>query len=405
MRNDLSHKESDQVGESQWQTGDAPLSSLTGKLSPPARVEHPQAEKNGGDSRAGVTERSAKRRLLTDTLADTQVSIGWTLLAFLLRLFCLWRFEHVISPDGVDYVGLGRNLMAGNFREGVSVHSQPLYPLLVGLSTLLFRDAEFAGRFVSVVAGSLLVVPAHRLMRRWYGVRVARVGAGLVALHPLLIYYSTVLLTEATYTLLFTCGVVAGWSALKGRRARPYLLAGVAFGACYLLKPEAAGFFLLLLGLIACRKFLGSAYSFALATRNAFMAAAGFMLLAAPYLLYLRQQTGRWTLSGKAGAHLWQGSRRAGGDFASVNLPPMPELTVIVVQLTKALRFEYEIFNLIFPPAFVLFAALGLFRRAWTRGRAQQEIYLCSFIAATLAGYAVTLPNIRFLVPLLTLLI
>jgi 4-amino-4-deoxy-L-arabinose transferase-like glycosyltransferase len=336
---------------------------------------------------------------------ERRAVIGWTLLALLLRLFLVLRFEQVISPDGVQYVALGRNLMAGNFREGLSAYWSPLYPLLIGFAALFFRDAEFAGRLVSVIAGGLLVFPAHRLIRHWYGQRAALIGAGLVALHPLLIYYSTVLLTESTYTLLFTFAVLASWNALNNGAARSYLIAGATLGACYLLKPEAACFLLLLLILIPGRKLFVKDGSIKTCLRDALLLCAGFMVLAAPYLFYLRQKTGAWTLSAKTAEHMWQGSRLASGELAPVSMPLMPGMTTALVQLTKALRFEYEIFNLIFPPVFVLLVGVGLFRKRWTRRRALRELYLFSFIAATLAGYAVTLPNIRFIMPLLPLLL
>jgi 4-amino-4-deoxy-L-arabinose transferase-like glycosyltransferase len=338
-------------------------------------------------------------------LKEWRAILFWTLLAFLLRLCLVWRFEQVISPDGVQYVALARSLAAGNFKEGLSTYWSPLYPLLVGLSSLLFRDMEFAGRFVSVMAGSLLVIPTYKLTRIWYGARVALIGACLIALHPLLIYYSSVLLAESTYTLLFTTGVLAGWSALTGDKARAYLLAGATFGACYLLKPEAVGFLLLLLAAVLVQTLRARASRFKTFARNALLLCTGFLLLAAPYLFYLRRETGAWILSGKFDGHLWQGSRLAGGDLAPSRLPLVPDLITIIVQLTKALRFEYEIFNLIFPPTFVLLVGLCLFRKRWTRERAWRELYLFSFIAATLAGYAVTLPNIRFIVPVLPLLL
>ncbi|MCA1815657.1 MAG: glycosyltransferase family 39 protein, partial [Acidobacteria bacterium] len=327
--------------------------------------------------------------------------ICWTLLAFLLRLCLICCVAQVITPDGVGYVTLARSLAAGDFRAGFSTYWSPLYPLLVAGASLLFRDAEFAGRFVSVVAGALLVVPSYRLIRVWYGTRAARLAACLAALHPLLIYYSSALLTESTYTLLFTSGVLAGWSALATGRARAHLLAGATFGACYLLKPEAAGFLPLLLAAVVGQNFFTGTSRLQTTARNALLLCAGFMLLAAPYLFYLRHETGAWTLSGKLAGHLWQGSRLAGGDLAPP--PPASNFTTVVVRLAKALRFEYELLNLIFPPPFVLLAGLCLFRRRWTRARARRELYLFSFVAATLAGYAVTLPNIRFLVPLLPL--
>lgn len=339
------------------------------------------------------------------SVAEWKLLLCWTLLAFLLRLFLVWRLEQVISPDGVQYLAMGRSLIAGNLHDGLSTDWPPLYPLLVGIASLFFRDSEFAGRFVSVVSGSLLVIPSYMLTRNWYDRRTAFISASLIALHPLLIYYSTTLLTESTYILLFTSGVLVGWSALRGYKGGFYLMAGATFGACYLLKPEAAGFLLLLLLMIACRRLFSRERSWKMSARNALLLVAGFMLLAAPYLFYLRQQTGGWILSGKVTAHLWQGSRLAAGDLKPVRLPLLPDAATAVTQLTKALRFEYEIFNLIFPPAFVLLVGLGLFRKRWMGGRIQRELYLCAFVVTTLAGYAITLPNIRFLVPLLPILI
>jgi 4-amino-4-deoxy-L-arabinose transferase-like glycosyltransferase len=340
---------------------------------------------------------------------EWRVLLCWTLVAFALRLLLVWRVEQVISPDGVLYVTLGQKLVAGNLREGLSTYWTPLYPLLVGLSSLVFGDAELAGQLVSVAAGSILVIPVYALIHKWYGGRVALVGACLVALHPVLVYYSTVLLIEATYTLIFTCGILAGWSALSGGRARAYAAAGAAFGACYLLKPEAVGFLFLLLALLLFRKLFDRAHTLRLAARDALLLCAGFLLLAAPYLFYLRQQTGKWIISGKTAGHLLQGSRRAGGELATL-VPSLisevtPGTTHALVQLTKALRFEYELFHLLFPVVFVMLAALGLFRERWTRERAWREAYLFSFVAATLAGYIVTLPNVRFLVPLVPLML
>ena len=337
-------------------------------------------------------------------VGELRAVLGWMLLAFLLRLLLLSCLDHVISPDGVQYVSMGRNLVAGNLRDGLSTYWPPLYPLLIGLFSLVLRDAEFAGRFVSVLAGTLLVLPTHRLARRWYGRRVAVICAAILAVHPLLIYYSTVLLTEATYTLLFTCGVLAGWSAITGGKVRAQLLAGATFGACYLLKPEAAGFVLLLLAAMAGATFLHRRLSAKTSLRNALLICVGFLAVALPYLFYLRQASGAWMLTGKFGGHLWQGSRKT-GEIGPLVTTFLPDLTTAVVQLTKALRYEYEVFNLIFPLPFVLIAGLGLFRTSWTRVRVARELYLFLFVAAALAGYAVTLPNIRFLVPLLPILL
>ncbi|HKG14044.1 MAG TPA: glycosyltransferase family 39 protein [Pyrinomonadaceae bacterium] len=336
---------------------------------------------------------------------EMRTVFAWTLAAFALRLAVLLCFEHAASPDGVEYVAHARRLAAGDLANGMSTYWPPLYPALVGLASLVFRDAEFAGRLVSAVAGAALVLPAHGLARRWYGRKAALVCASLVALHPLLVYYSTALLTESTYTLLFTCAVLAGWSALAGTKARAYALAGALFGACYLLKPEASGFVLLLLFILVARRLLTRAGLHQTSVLGALALVAAFAAVASPQILYTRWQTGGWTLSGKTAGHLLQGARAAGGDAAPAPVSSLHDAATALARLAKAMRFEYEIFNLIFPTAFVLLVALGLFRRRWTRARAAREAYLLAFVAAALAGYAVTLPNIRFLTPLVPLLL
>ena len=377
---------------------------------PHAGDETAKARGESDSGTHGVEEPSARvsegerddARLLTRE--DVWYLSGFVLLAFALRFLLTWGIEHVITPDGVGYVSLGRELMAGNFGAGMSPYWPPLYPVLVGVSSVFFNDIEFAGRFVSVLAGALTPVPVYILARVSYGVRVARLAAFLSALHPLLIYYSTLVLTEATYTLLFTCGVLTGWLALRGGRTRTFLLAGLWFGACYLMKPEAAGFVVLLAALAFAAKLFGKRMSLRKLVAGVVALCVGFALLALPYVFYVQRVTGAWTLSTKMGGHMWQGTRRASQMGPQVS-PLVPDAATALVQLAKALRHEYEIFNLILPPVFVLFVGLALFRRSWTKEQASRELYLALFMLATLVGYAVTLPNIRFLVPLLPLLI
>jgi hypothetical protein len=337
------------------------------------------------------------------TFLRKHTAAACVLVAFALRLWLVMGVESVVSPDGVVYAGLARQLAAGHLRAGLDDFFPPLYPLLIALASFVFRDVEFAGRFVSVAAGALTVVPVYALAREWYGARVARLAAVVVALHPLLIYYSSVLLTESTYTLLFTCGVLVGWRALgQLGRTRAYFLTGAIFGACYLLKPEATGFILLLLALRVGAHFFGARRSAGRTLLDCAALASSFALLALPYIAFLHSVTGVWMLSMKLRPHLLQGSGRV-GEFVSAT--PVPGFVAVLTQTAKGLMNEYNFLGMIFSPPFVALVALGLCRASWTRARLRRELYLAVFVAATLAGYAVTLPNIRFLIPLLPLLI
>lgn len=354
--------------------------------------------------------------------------VGLVSLALSSRL-ALLRFQQVMTPDGVYYATLGKKLVAGNFKQGLSTYYPPLYPLLVGLSSLIFRDVEAGGKMVSAMAGGLLVVPVYLLTRNLYGKSAASIGAFLIAINPSLNYYSTLLLTESTYTLLFTTAALLGLTALSAGGVS-FFLTGVVLGACYLIRPEAIGYLGLMSVLAIGEKFSGKHLPLRSALFNVFGLVAGFTLLASPYILFLRQRTGRWTISDKLRAlkhsgeslerkwfGLAPGRQTTLADRLYAGIYSQDDQAVEAVSMIsssrdlrraigdsiKALKWEirYLIYNLL-PPHFILLMGLGMFKAEWTK-----EIYLLLFFIATLLGYAILSDAIedRLLLPLLPLLL
>ena len=68
---------------------------------------------------------------------------------------------------GVFYATLRRKLVSSHGWEGVDACWSPIYPVLVRLSSLIFKDLEFSGRMVSAIMGSLLIIPAIFLIRKF----------------------------------------------------------------------------------------------------------------------------------------------------------------------------------------------------------------------------------------------
>ena len=350
--------------------------------------------------------------------------------AFVFRLLMSLR-DHDVLWDGYYYGVLGKNLIRGNFSEGMSTYWSPLYPLLVGVSSLFFSDLKFAASFVSVVAGTLTVAAVYFLIRDLYGRAEAGAGAALAAAYPQLVLYSAVFLTEATYTLLFVCGMHAGWLALSRRGGRHFLLAGLAFGACYLVKPEAFAYAGLLTFVAAASAFVARRLLTKETLLNVALVAVGFLVLAAPYVLYLRAQTGRWTLSEKTAMHLhgavniykltpdgegtladrlWVGGRRGesaaggrrGGSESFARPPAGGQTPSLAARLTTNLPKESRTLLKVVPAPLLALALLGLAAPPWSRARAAREGYILLFLLSTLAGYAVTtsVNEARLLTPL-----
>lgn len=384
-------------------------------------------------------------RLLTNGWVHVS---GLVLLAFLLRLWMV-RFNLFLDADGIWNVTLGHNLISGNLRDGLSAYWPPVYPLLCGISSLFFHDLEFAGRFVSVLAGGLLVIPVYFLGLRLYGGKPALLAALLVVFYDQLLTASTRLMAESTYVLLLTTAISLGLAAMIGGKARVFGLTGLAFGACYLVKPETLGYMGLMILLTLCSGLFFQKAKTRAVLLNSMFLLAGFTLLAAPYISYVHQRTGEWTISEKLSSNLatsefdwrrltpdgqttkadilWGGatpnrntvagnavgpqesaSRTEGVGTNSGDSPRSAGRTIrrlfsVLVQGAKGLASEYWMLPNIIPPVFIVLIALGLFSIRWSAEQPAMNLYIMFFVLATLLGYSFTVLQVRYLLPLIPL--
>jgi hypothetical protein len=218
----------------------------------------------------------------------------------------------------------------------------------------------------------------------------------------------------------------AGLRALSGGANVAFFSAGVALGACYLLKPEAIGYVGLMAVLTLCASLSGNHLPPSEVPFRVMTLVAGASLLSLPYILFLRRATGGWTISDKFRAHVHPGEsweRRwlglsegrtttladrlyAGAsrkdDSSENNEPPAADassLRMMVARSIEALRLEAGLLSHgMTPPHFMLLVGLGMFRTEWWK-----ELYLLSFFILTLIGYALCPDEVndRLLVPLL----
>lgn len=232
---------------------------------------------------------------------------GLLLLALGVR-WLAWGYQKTVSVDGTTYIRLARSLFGGPPFDTVM---PPGYPALIGLVHRLgVGDEVRAAQWVSLVCGTLLILPFHALARRLLDSRRgALLLTLLLALSPLAIRYSVTTLSESAY-LLF----VVTAAALAVTR-RP-LTAGLLGGAAVWIRPEAFVF----TGALAVEEFLrarrtrgddppagaGAAPAGARPGRAQPGARAALAILAGlvltgvvPSLLYNHATSGRWTLSRK----------------------------------------------------------------------------------------------------------
>ncbi|HHB91303.1 MAG TPA: hypothetical protein ENK60_08360 [Anaerolineae bacterium] len=332
------------------------------------------------------------------------------MLAFVVR-WVYARAERIVWGDEPTYLWLGRNWFQGRgyhlgFTSNWDFHHTPGYPFINATLTLLTGDMKRASDWSFVLFGVWVVLALYFLARRLYGPKSALAAAVLAALMPatalMPLYWGT--LTEPPYWALSLTGVFFAYRAFQRFRAWDIILAGVSLTLAYYVRPEAVvflGAMGLMLGLRALSRpprIRNLGYPLLLGVV--------FLVGIFPYLYKVHEVTGVWTISQKIGANFATAEGLALGSFrqfdvetwgldstglqvrfysqetadasalAYILADPLAYVRILYGNTLKLFALLYNIH--LFPWYLLIPLALGLFRRAWTRERAWNELFLAS---------------------------
>jgi 4-amino-4-deoxy-L-arabinose transferase-like glycosyltransferase len=218
------------------------------------------------------------------------------LAGFCIRLYFL-QFYDVISADGISYVSIAKEFISGRGLASAT-HYPPFYPILLGLASTLTHDFEAAGLAVSIVMGSLLVVPVYLLGTEFFDKRVGVIAALLSLTWSTLRFWSVAVMSQATYITLLLFGVYFLWRAYRKSSLPASVLAGIFFACAHLTRSEGVLVFLACNGVLVLFTFINKT-----APRKLLyplLSGGVFFLVFSPYLVLLHGLTGKWQLTGKS---------------------------------------------------------------------------------------------------------
>jgi hypothetical protein len=118
--------------------------------------------------------------------------------------------------------------------------SPPLYPLLVAASFLFIGVGPPMAILVSILAGTAAVPVAYILASRFGGRLAGCIAAAVVALNPILLYYSRMAMTDSLYVFLFILSLWLMIRAMDLGRWRDWIVCGAAVGLCMNAKIHGA---------------------------------------------------------------------------------------------------------------------------------------------------------------------
>ena len=216
------------------------------------------------------------------------VAFSWALamVALLPRLFVAIAWAREPVWDGHYYHwGASRIAHGLGYSEDVMIHGAAVwrpwthypvgYSALLGIFYRIFGDGLLVAPLLNAVLGAATALLVHRVALHHVGTTRARVAGGIAALHPGLIAYCPLVMTEIPTAFLLVLWV---WVLVRFRgRWHAAIFSGVILGILTLMRPAS----LLLVPLVA----LSEARPFARAALRALETAGIALVIVLPWTI------------------------------------------------------------------------------------------------------------------------
>lgn len=334
--------------------------------------------------------------------------IGALTLALVVRLYLFTRY-YTINNDGVLYIEAARHFWEGRWTEGMASFYPPLFPLMIAGVYPLLGDWEFAGQFWPLLLSVLMLLPLFHLLGGIYGSRVAHVALLFYGVSPYLARLSLEVRTEVPYTFFLVLSLYFLQRGLETGKLFFLLSMGIASALAYLVRPEGVG--LMVVGAIYLLYRGWCAAPLDRLWLKLAVLALGFVLFAAPYVFYLRWDTGNWVISRKTGlvfsmALAGHGMDREESALADSNqgrivdfivAHPLAYVKKVFLDSFRSLGFYFEALHYSYLP----FLLIGWF--LFFRGRFWEKVDFLFFVVVFfyLATFALLYVTRRYGVPLI----
>ncbi len=233
--------------------------------------------------------------------------------ALLVRGLLFWLRGEYLDWDEAMYLLVARSFLEGGEPTLNGLPHTALGPFVplasAAVSRILGLELLVVQRLLSALAGAFLILPVWYLLRDNAGQRVAWTAVPLLVAWPALIDVAPKLGpmwqhmyagTEPTYLFFLFAALACGEAALKRRGWSTLVLAVVAgslMACAFMTRAEAvafAGLYFIFRGVLWARA-RGDGRGLTVPV----LAALAFLVTAGPHLLFLRQASGEWMLSGQ----------------------------------------------------------------------------------------------------------
>ena len=224
----------------------------------------------------------------------------WLLLIISLSVrIYLSFFTYVIKNDSVAYMQNAKFFADGDFSSGLGHDYHPLYSLIMAVVYKAIPNMELSGTIVSVFFGALTVIVFYLIGKSVFDRKISFVSAIILALHPYAVRFSADIISESTYFFFFISALCLGYSAITNRKLFLFALTGICSALAYLTRPEGIGVIIIVVSFCALKDCTKIKVLWKEKLLSILMLVISFLVFSAPYLVYIKKETGDWHLTKK----------------------------------------------------------------------------------------------------------
>jgi len=170
-----------------------------------------------------------------------------TLLYFLLILVLAFglRLARSLIDDNMDkdsvlYLWMAKTAATGDINGAVAYNGRmpPLYISLMAAGEYLGIGAFNAGMAVSVIAGTLLLIPVFSITKTLSNEKIALFASIIAATHPYLVRISAEIMRDSLFLLLIFAGLAFALKAAKGGKVLEWCIPGIFAGLAVMTRTE-----------------------------------------------------------------------------------------------------------------------------------------------------------------------
>lgn len=263
-------------------------------------------------------------------LAEKKIDRSYWIAALILtvgvRLY-LFKNYYTINNDGVIYIEAARHFWEREWGEGLASFYPPLFPWMIASVYPLVRDWELAGQFWPLVLSVLMLLPLFALLRTIYGSRVAHMALLFYGISPYLARLSLEVRTELPYTFFLVSALYLFQRGMDRGNLLAFFSTGLSSALAYLIRPEGAGLIIVGVSFLVYRRWIMERLE--KCGLKAAVLILGFVIFSTPYILYLRWDTGSWTISRKTGLIVSMALAKHGVDLEDASMMESDQVSLV----------------------------------------------------------------------------